>query len=117
MKERGHLLIPIVFLVVMLFASGKTVIYSAFMTILVTIATSMIRKSTRMSFKDVIDALYEGTRSLVPVAIACATVGIVIGVASITGFGISMANAIILLGGKNLFLTLEIGRASCRERV
>lgn len=113
MKERGHLLIPIVFLVVMLFASGKTVIYSAFMTILVTIATSMIRKSTRMSFKDVIDALYEGTRSLVPVAIACATVGIVIGVASITGFGISMANAIILLGGKNLFLTLAFTMVAC----
>jgi TRAP transporter 4TM/12TM fusion protein len=113
LKERGHLLIPIVFLVVMLFASGKTVIYSAFMTILVTIATSMIRKSTRMSLKDVADALFEGTRSLVPVAIACATVGIVIGVASITGFGISMANAIVLLGGKSLFLTLLFTMVAC----
>jgi TRAP transporter 4TM/12TM fusion protein len=113
LKERGHLLIPIVFLVVMLFASGKTVIYSAFMTILVTIASSMIRKSTRMSLKDVADALFEGTRSLVPVAIACATVGIVIGVASITGFGISMANAIVLLGGKSLFLTLMFTMVAC----
>ena len=113
LKERGHLLIPIVFLVVMLFASGKTVIYSAFMTILVTIATSMIRASTRMSLKDVADALFEGTRSLVPVAIACATVGIVIGVASITGFGISMANAIVLLGGKSLFLTLLFTMVAC----
>ena len=113
LKERGHLLIPIVFLVVMLFASGKTVIYSAFMTILVTIAASMIRKSTRMSLKDVADALFEGTRSLVPVAIACATVGIVIGVASITGFGISMANAIVLLGGKSLFLTLVFTMVAC----
>lgn len=113
MRERGHLLIPIFFLLFMLFASGRTVIYSAFMTILVTIATSMIRKSTRMSLKDVLDALYEGTRSLVPVAVACATVGIVIGVASITGFGISMANAIILLGGKSLFLTLAFTMVSC----
>jgi TRAP transporter 4TM/12TM fusion protein len=113
LRERGHLLIPIVFLVVMLFASGKTVIYSAFMTILVTIASSMLRTSTRMSLKDVADALFEGTRSLVPVAIACATVGIVIGVASITGFGISMANAIVLLGGKSLFLTLAFTMVAC----
>lgn len=113
MKERGHLLIPIVFLLVMLFASGKTVIFSAFMTILVTIATSMIRKSTRMSLKDVADALFEGTRSMVPVAIACASVGIVIGVASLTGFGLSMASAIVALGGKSLFLTLVFTMVAC----
>jgi len=113
MKERGHLLLPIVFLLVMLFASGKTVIFSAFMTILVTIATSMIRKSTRMSLKDVADALFEGTRSMVPVAIACASVGIVIGVASLTGFGLSMASAIVALGGKSLFLTLVFTMVAC----
>ena len=96
LKERGHLLLPIVFLLVMLFASGKTVIFSAFMTILVTIATSMLKKSTRMSLKDILDALFEGTRSMVPVAIACASVGLVIGVASLTGFGLSMASAMRL---------------------
>ncbi|MBN2875920.1 MAG: TRAP transporter permease [Spirochaetales bacterium] len=113
LKERGHLLIPIFFLLFMLFASGRTVIYSAFMTILVTIGVSMLRKSTRMSLKDVADALFEGTRSIVPVAIACATVGIVIGVASITGFGLSMASAIVTLGGKSLFLTLVLTMVAC----
>ncbi|PKL23905.1 MAG: C4-dicarboxylate ABC transporter permease [Spirochaetae bacterium HGW-Spirochaetae-3] len=113
LKERGHLLIPLVFLVVMLFASGKTVIYSAFMTILVTIASSMLRKNTRMSLKDVGDALFEGTRSMIPVAIACASVGIIIGVASLTGFGLSMASAIVALGGKSLFLTLVFTMVAC----
>jgi len=113
LKERGHLLIPLVFLVVMLFASGKTVIYSAFMTILVTIAASMLRKNTRMSLKDVGDALFEGTRSMIPVAIACASVGIIIGVASLTGFGLSMASAIVALGGKSLFLTLVFTMVAC----
>jgi len=113
LKERGHLLLPIVFLLVMLFASGKTVIFSAFMTILVTIATSMLKKSTRMSLKDILDALFEGTRSMVPVAIACASVGLVIGVASLTGFGLSMASAIVALGGKSLFLTLAFTMVAC----
>jgi len=113
LKERGHLLLPLAFLVVMLFASGKTVIFSAFMTILVTVAASMLRKSTRMSLKDVADALFEGTRSMIPVAIACASVGIIIGVASITGFGLSMASAIVALGGKSLFLTLVFTMVAC----
>lgn len=37
MKEYGHLAIPLVFLIYMLFFSGKTVIMAAFYTILFTI--------------------------------------------------------------------------------
>ena len=113
MKERGHLLLPLIFLVAMLFFSGRTVIYSAFMTILVTIAVSMLRPATRMNLKDVFDALFEGTRSMVPVAIACAAVGPIIGVASITGFGLSMAHAIVSLGGTSLLLTLAFTMVAC----
>lgn len=113
LKERGHLLLPLAFLVGMLFFSGRTVIYSAFMTILVTIAVSMIRPATRMNFKDILDALFEGTRSMVPVAVACAAVGPIIGVASITGFGLSMAHAIVSMGGTSLLLTLAFTMVAC----
>lgn len=44
MKERGHLLIPILFLLYMLIWSGKTVIFSAFWTILLTIVFAEFRK-------------------------------------------------------------------------
>ncbi|MEG1773488.1 MAG: TRAP transporter fused permease subunit, partial [Oscillospiraceae bacterium] len=57
MREQGHLVIPILFLLWMLFFSGTTVIYSAFYTILVTIAVSFLCKTTRMSFRDVVDSL------------------------------------------------------------
>ncbi|MEG2203547.1 MAG: TRAP transporter large permease subunit, partial [Oscillospiraceae bacterium] len=70
MREQGHLVIPILFLLWMLFFSGTTVIYSAFYTILVTIAVSFLRKTTRMSFRDVVDSLAEGAKSTVAVAIA-----------------------------------------------
>ncbi|MFH2115398.1 MAG: TRAP transporter permease [Spirochaetota bacterium] len=113
MKERGHLLLPLIFLVGMLFFSGRTVIYSAFMTILVTIAVSMLRPATRMNLKDIVDALFEGTRSMVPVAIACAAVGPIIGVASITGFGLSLAHAIVSMGGTSLLLTLAFTMVAC----
>lgn len=113
LKERGHLLLPILFLLYMLLFSGNTVIFSAFCTIVVTIAVSMLRKETRMSLKDILDAFEECTRSVVSVAIACAVVGIIIGVVSLTGFGLNMANAIIQLGNANLLATLVLTMVTC----
>lgn len=113
LKEQGHLMLPLLFLVGMIFFSGRTVIFSAFVTILVTIGVAQIRKSTRMGIKDILDALFEGTRSMVPVAIACAAVGPIIGIASLTGFGLSMAHAIVSLGGTNLLLTLGFTMIAC----
>ena len=48
MKARGHLLIPILFLLYMLIFSGKTVIVSAFWTIIVTIVVAQLRPVSRM---------------------------------------------------------------------
>ncbi|ABR47006.1 TRAP transporter, 4TM/12TM fusion protein [Alkaliphilus metalliredigens QYMF] len=113
MKERGHLLIPLVFLVYMLFFSGKTIIFSAFLTIIVTVMVSMLRSTTRMNAKDIFEALDSGARSAVPVAVACAAVGPIVGVASITGFGLSMAYAIVSLGGTSLLFTLIFTMVTC----
>lgn len=113
LKERGHLLIPLIFLVYMLFFSGKTILYSAFFTILVTIGVSMMRKTTRMSVKDIIEALENGARTTLGVAIACAAVGLIVGVATLTGFGLKLANGIVTLGGESLFLTLLFTMVAC----
>ena len=113
MKEKGHLIIPIVFLVYMLLFSGRTVIYSAFISIIITIIVSMIKKDTRMSIKDLLDAFSGAAKGTVSVAMACAIVGIVIAVTSITGFGLNMANAIILLGGTSILATLVFTMVTC----
>jgi TRAP transporter 4TM/12TM fusion protein len=97
----------------MLLFSGATVIFSAFWAIVATIVVSMARKSTRMTGKQILDAFAEGTRAVVSVAVACAVVGIIIGVVSLTGFGLNMANAIIQLGHSNLMLTLLLTMVTC----
>lgn len=66
-----------------------------------------------MSLKDILDAFEEGTRSTVSVAVACAVVGIIIGVVSLTGFGLNMANAIIMLGKSSLLATLVLTMVTC----
>lgn len=113
MKDKGHLLIPIVFLLYMLLFSGRTVIYSAFLSIVVTIFVSMFKKSTRMTFQDILDAFAGGAKGTVSVAMACAIVGIIIAVTSITGFGLNMANAIIMLGGTSILATLIFTMITC----
>ncbi|HEX6593789.1 MAG TPA: TRAP transporter permease [Bacillota bacterium] len=105
LQERGHLLIPLLILIYMLFA-GFTPIYAAVWAIIATVVVSMFRATTRMTMKGILKALEDGTRSALGVAMACAMVGIIVGVASLTGFGLKMTTAILILGNDMLFLTL-----------
>ncbi len=105
LMERGHLLLPIVYLIVLLYM-GVPIGYSAFYTIVATVVVAAIRKNTRMSFKDILGALDSGARQSLSVMIACAVVGIIIGVVSLTSFGNVMTSSIASLGAGSLFLTL-----------
>ena len=113
MKERGHLLIPIIFLLYMLIWSGKTVIASAFWTILVTIVVAELRPISRMSLKDICDAFANAAKSMISVGIACACVGIVVGGCGQTGFALNVARAIISIGKTHLMLTLFFTMVTC----
>ncbi|MDR1947633.1 MAG: TRAP transporter permease [Desulfovibrio sp.] len=112
-RERGHLLIPIGILLYLLLFSGVTVIYAAVITIVATVVVACLRKNTRMSLRDILDAFADGARQTVSVALACACVGIIIGVASKTGFGLTMANTIIAMGSHSLLFTLIFTMITC----
>ncbi|HKL11693.1 MAG TPA: TRAP transporter permease [Clostridia bacterium] len=112
LKSRGHLLLPLAGLLFLLI-KGFTPIYAAFYAIIMTIVVSSFRKETRMSIKDIIDALEEGARTALGVAMACATVGLIIGVATLTGFGLKLAGAILFIGKGNLFATLVLTMIAC----
>ncbi|WP_096549772.1 TRAP transporter permease [Ureibacillus thermosphaericus] len=104
-KEGGHLILPLIGLIVLL-GSGMPVAHAAFWTIILTIVVSSLRKNTRMSFKDILLALEDGTRQSLSTVIACGVVGIIIGVVNLTSFGATLTSAITTLGGNSLFLTL-----------
>lgn len=105
LKERGHLLIPIVALVFFLFQSIP-VSYAAVYTIVLTVIVASFRKSTRMGFKEILEALADGAKQSLSVMAACAVVGIIIGVVSLTSFGSVMTSSIMSIGAGSLFLTL-----------
>lgn len=103
--ERGHLLIPI-FALVFFLSKSVPISFAAFYTIAISVIVSQFRKSTRMSFKDIIDALISGARQSLPVMAACAVVGIIIGTVSLTGFANVMISMITSIGKDSLLLTL-----------
>ena len=113
LKERGHLMIPLLFLIYMLFFTGRTILLSALLTILVTAVVAQLRKTTRMSIQDMIDALADGAKTSVSVSIACAAVGVIVGVVTLTGFGVKLANAIVTIGAGNLLFSLILTMIAC----
>lgn len=52
------------------------------------------------------EALADGARQAIPVGVACAVVGIVIGTMTLTGVGTIFGNAVVAVGEKSLFLAL-----------
>jgi len=105
MMTKGHLVIPLV-IVVLLLVTGRTPVFSAFWGTLSVIAISCLRKETRMNPYRILAALEAGARSALGVAIACAIVGFVIGTSSLTGLGLNISNNLVELAGGNVLLTL-----------
>ena len=105
LKERGHLMIPI-FALVYFLANNLPISYAAFYTIGIAIVVSQLRKSTRMTFKDIFDALEDGARQSLSVMAACAVIGVVIGSLSLTSAATELIGSITGTGEGMLFLTL-----------
>ena len=103
--KRGHLFVPLVAIIYVL-TEGYTPTYAALIGLGLSIVAGMITKATRMSPWDIITALQAGARGAVGVAMACATAGIIVGVVTLTGIGLKMANGLVEIAGGNLFFTL-----------
>jgi TRAP transporter 4TM/12TM fusion protein len=104
-NEKGFLLIPLVVIVYLLVA-GYTPLKAAFYGIWVSIFLSWINKETRLTPKRIMEAFEAGSRGALSVACACACVGMVVGMGTLTGLALRIAGAIVMLAGGKLILTL-----------
>ena len=107
LRTRGHLVLPLI-VIVYLLVSGKTPLFSAFWGIVATVVSSWLRKDTRLSLRGFLRALENGARSSVGVGIACAVVGNIIGITSLTGLGLTLGDNIVSLAGGSMMLTLAL---------
>lgn len=126
LREGGYLLIPIAVLVYLLL-QGYTPLKSAYYCIITTVVISLVANNwkawqgaapshmgvgqalsqcNKQALNDILLAMENGGRLALGVSAACACTGFVIGVVTLTGVGLKLANAILALSAGSFALTL-----------
>lgn len=100
-----HLLLALGVLLGLLFA-GYTPMLAAFWSIIALVGLSFLRRDTAMTAVDLFAALETGVRNTVPVTIACACAGIIIGSIFTSGLGLKFTYSVIDLAGGSLPILL-----------
>ncbi len=107
MLVRGHLFAP-VFVVLFGLMLGYSAPLCALVGALACLPVALLRASTRAAvrWRSALEALVEGARNTLAVAMACACAGIVIGVVTITGLGIVFTQFVVAISHDSLILAL-----------
>jgi TRAP transporter 4TM/12TM fusion protein len=84
-----------------------------FVITLVLIAITYLRRIGQDTRQLAVRALAEGARHALPVASACALVGVIIGVINLTGVAAEMGGHVIAIGRESLFLALFLTMLTC----
>ena len=107
LRRGWHLLIALLILIAFLLY-GYTPMKSAFFGLMALIGLSFINASTRMSPVDLLAALEAGVRATVPVSVACACAGLIIGSVFVSGLGLKFTQSVIELADGNLLILLAL---------
>lgn len=116
LKKGWYHAIPIVVLIVALLGFGlspNTSAIYAMICLLVIGVINKLRKEKKLPIKEIREALISAAKTTVPVAIACACAGIVIGIVSMTGIGVKFTTIVFRLSGGNLFAMLLMIMIAC----
>ena len=98
LKSDGHLMAPLLSLLGLM-ALGYTPLYACVVSIFVVIASSWMRRHTRMDLKTIIQACEDGVRGVISVGISCVIIGIIVGTVSLTGLGLKFGYLMLKLVG------------------
>jgi TRAP transporter 4TM/12TM fusion protein len=107
MRERGHMFIPVLCILVVMY-SGFSAPMSALAGVLACFPVAALRKSTRhyVTVENIVAACVDGAKNTLPVALACASAGVVIAVVTLSGLGIVFTQWVVHLSQNYLLLAL-----------
>lgn len=107
MVERGHLFIPVLTILAVMY-SGYSAPLAALAGTLACFPVAFLRASTRgnVRLQVIVEAMIEGARNALGIALACACAGIIIGVVTLTGLGIVFTQFVVGLAQNTLLLAL-----------
>jgi TRAP transporter 4TM/12TM fusion protein len=109
---KGYLFLPVVILVGLM-SFGFTPAYAACFAIISAVAVSMFRKETRFSPRTFVEALGNGSRNTIGVAMACAIAGVVVGIVSLSGLGQVLISLLLTVANNSLLLALILTMFAC----
>jgi len=104
-RDGGYLIAPlgvIIYLLIKGFSPEKAVLLS----LVAIFALSFIRPKTSLRPVKLLEALEEGGRSMVPIGVACASVGLIIGSLGASGLGSRFTSFVIEASGGHLWIAL-----------
>ncbi len=103
--KRLYLLLPLAVLTVMLFV-GYSVSRSVLFSIILALGLSMLSPATRLSLRQILDTLALGCQRSCMLAMATASAGLIIGVVTETGVGLTLTSNIVVYFKDTLPLAL-----------
>ena len=104
-RRYGYHFLPLI-AIILLLVTGMTPFRAVFLSTLLAIGLSFIRKEHALWPRRLVAALEAGGRAVLPVAATTATAGIIVGVVTLTGLGLKLSGIIVSLAGGNIFLTV-----------
>jgi TRAP transporter 4TM/12TM fusion protein len=103
-RAYGFHFLPLLAIVALL-VRGFTPQMAVFVAVVLCFFVSLIRPDTRFTLPKLIEALKQGSISVLNVAAICASAGIIVGIVSLTGLGLKLSTIIIEYAGNSLVLT------------
>lgn len=101
----AHHLVPLLAIIVFI-VLGYSPMKTAFWAIMLVVVFSFVRNPQRPGLRHFLVALEDGARSVMPIAAACASAGIIVGVVSLTGLGNTLSIVLIQFTGGYLIVAL-----------
>lgn len=113
LAERGHLFIPILVILAGMY-SGYSAPLCALAGTLACFPVAALRANTRgyVRVPNIVEALIDGVKNALSVAVACASAGIIVGVVTLTGLGIVFTQFVVALSQNSLLLALILTAAA-----
>ena len=105
MRDGMHFLLPLVLITTLLIFNYSPVLVGVSGCFAVVVA-SLIRKHTRVGLQSIADALYKGAVLAIPISVACAVAGIVVGTIGQTGVGLQFTESVVGMSDGQLWLAL-----------
>jgi len=105
LRERWHLLLPLVAMIVLLISRYSLMTVGAYTTVLI-IGLAMTRKATRMALKDMIQAVLNGAKAACEVAVPSAVAGIIVGTLVQTGMALKLQRWLLDFADGSLTISL-----------